>query len=154
EEIALQTRISTRFLAAIEAEDFERLPGALFTRNFVRQFAGSLGMDSQPMLAGLPVVDIESAPLPDPAQFARPPRPSRWRAALSSFAWVSLTAAACAGGYVYINQRQNPAPRRSQRAVSSNAVRQPTPVAVPPPLANPSTAGEPESLNQPVQVVL
>jgi len=45
EKIAAETRISTRFLLAIESEDFHLLPGGVFNRGFVRAYAAHLGMD-------------------------------------------------------------------------------------------------------------
>jgi cytoskeleton protein RodZ len=46
EKIAAETRISTRFLLAIESEDFHLLPGGVFNRGFVRAYAAHLGMDA------------------------------------------------------------------------------------------------------------
>jgi cytoskeleton protein RodZ len=45
ERIAAETRISSRFLLAIESEDFHLLPGGIFNRGFVRSYAERLGMD-------------------------------------------------------------------------------------------------------------
>src|SRR5215470_19946114 len=45
DQIANQTRISTRFLAAIENEEFHLLPGGIFNRGFVRSFAEAVGID-------------------------------------------------------------------------------------------------------------
>ncbi|MBM3774995.1 MAG: helix-turn-helix domain-containing protein [Acidobacteria bacterium] len=45
EQVARNTKISCRLLAAIEDEQFERLPGGVFTRSFVRQYARALGLD-------------------------------------------------------------------------------------------------------------
>ena len=45
EEISQKTKISTRFLQAIENEQFDRLPGGLFSRSFVLQYARELGID-------------------------------------------------------------------------------------------------------------
>jgi cytoskeletal protein RodZ len=45
ERIAAETRISTRFLLAIESEDFHLLPGGVFNRGFVRAYAAHLGLD-------------------------------------------------------------------------------------------------------------
>jgi len=47
EEIAEQTKISLRMLRAIENEQFERLPGGLFNKSFVRQYARILGVDEE-----------------------------------------------------------------------------------------------------------
>src|SRR5262245_28238438 len=45
EQIATETRINTRFLQAIENDDFQVLPGGIFSRGFVRAYAEVLGMD-------------------------------------------------------------------------------------------------------------
>ncbi len=65
EDVARETRISEKFLDAIEREDFERLPGLLFTRNFVRQYAQSLRLDPDPLLAELPKPDESAVRLPE-----------------------------------------------------------------------------------------
>jgi cytoskeletal protein RodZ len=51
EQIASETRISTRFLQAIESEDFGILPGGIFSRGFIRSYAERLGMDPEKALA-------------------------------------------------------------------------------------------------------
>jgi cytoskeleton protein RodZ len=45
EKIAVDTRITTRFLLAIESEEFHLLPGGIFNRGFIRAYAERLGMD-------------------------------------------------------------------------------------------------------------
>ena len=50
-EIAAATRISTRFLAALENEEWERLPGGVFNRGFVRAVARFLGLDEDGLVA-------------------------------------------------------------------------------------------------------
>ena len=47
EEIAQETRISARFLRAIEEEKFRDLPGGLFNRGFIRTYAKRLGIDAE-----------------------------------------------------------------------------------------------------------
>src|SRR5438034_2449989 len=47
EKIALDTKISARLLEAIEAEQFEKLPGGVFRRSFVLQYARALGLDTE-----------------------------------------------------------------------------------------------------------
>jgi cytoskeleton protein RodZ len=44
-QIAIETRISTRFLLAIENEDFRLLPGGIFNRGFIRAYAERVGLD-------------------------------------------------------------------------------------------------------------
>src|SRR5262245_44457031 len=52
EQIATETRINTRFLDAIERDDFQVLPGGIFSRGFVRAYAEALGMDPNEAVAG------------------------------------------------------------------------------------------------------
>jgi len=51
EEISATTKINQRFLQALETEDFAKLPGGLFTRSFLRAYAGYLGLDAERILA-------------------------------------------------------------------------------------------------------
>jgi len=51
EKIAQETRISTRFLRAIENEDFETLPGGVFNRGFIRTYATVVGLDPETAVA-------------------------------------------------------------------------------------------------------
>jgi cytoskeletal protein RodZ len=44
-EISDETRIGTRFLKAIESDNFAVLPGGIFTRSFIRAYAKQVGMD-------------------------------------------------------------------------------------------------------------
>ena len=46
-EISEQTRISMRYLEAIEASDFKRLPGGIFNRSFVKAYAKYIGYDEK-----------------------------------------------------------------------------------------------------------
>ena len=51
EKIAAETRISTRFLVAIENEDFHLLPGGVFNRGFIRSYAERVGLNPEQALA-------------------------------------------------------------------------------------------------------
>ncbi|MCA1613785.1 MAG: helix-turn-helix domain-containing protein, partial [Acidobacteria bacterium] len=46
-EISDQTRISRRYLEAIEAEEFKHLPGGIFNRSFVKSFARAVGVPEE-----------------------------------------------------------------------------------------------------------
>jgi cytoskeletal protein RodZ len=50
EQIADSTKISMRFLRAIEAEDYAVLPGGLFGRSYIRQYAEAAGCDAELLL--------------------------------------------------------------------------------------------------------
>src|SRR5437762_2590865 len=51
DQIAIETRISTRFLAAIENEEFHVLPGGIFNRGFIRSYAEKVGLDPDQAVA-------------------------------------------------------------------------------------------------------
>lgn len=51
EEISAATRISVRFLEALENEQWERLPGGVFNRGFIRSVARFLGLDEEGLIA-------------------------------------------------------------------------------------------------------
>jgi cytoskeletal protein RodZ len=50
EEITQATRIGSRFLEALENEDWDKLPGGVFNRGFVRSIAHYLGLDEEAFL--------------------------------------------------------------------------------------------------------
>ncbi len=49
-EIAEATKVSRRFLEAIERDDHKHLPAPVFARGFVREYARYLGLDSEEMV--------------------------------------------------------------------------------------------------------
>ena len=51
EEIAQTTRIGTRFLRALEEEQFDQLPGGIFNKGFIRAYARHLGLDEEQAIA-------------------------------------------------------------------------------------------------------
>ena len=63
-EIASETRISVRYLEAIETDDIGILPGDFFYRSFIRQYATALGLDESAIKHILEAV--EPAPEIDP----------------------------------------------------------------------------------------
>ncbi len=50
EKIAESTKISLRFLKAIEDEEFDKLPGGIFNRSYLRQYADAIGFDESKLL--------------------------------------------------------------------------------------------------------
>ncbi|HSO76886.1 MAG TPA: helix-turn-helix transcriptional regulator, partial [Blastocatellia bacterium] len=77
-EISESTRIGTRFLKAIETDNFSTLPGGIFTRSFIRAYAKQVGMDEdeaialyQQQVAGPP--EEEGAQTLKPTTSAPPP---------------------------------------------------------------------------------
>ena len=53
QDIADRTKISLRFLAAIENDDFSALPGHVYIYGFTRAFARALGLDEESLVAAL-----------------------------------------------------------------------------------------------------
>src|SRR5579859_5904417 len=77
-EIVVATRISLRFLQALENEDWDKLPGGVFNRGFVRAIARYLGLDEENLLAEYDLAHgDESAEPPRPLE-NRIPSPPKW----------------------------------------------------------------------------
>src|SRR5882724_4993691 len=51
-EISDQTRITVRYLEAIESNDYGRLPGGVFNRSFIKAYAKCVGYDEQEAIEG------------------------------------------------------------------------------------------------------
>lgn len=51
EDIAETTKISMRFLRAIEDEEFSQLPGGIFNTSYLRQYAAAIGFEESVLLA-------------------------------------------------------------------------------------------------------
>lgn len=69
EQISAQTKISTHMLRALETEEFEKLPGGVFNRAFVRSYARYLGIDEQKAVADF-IAAAGEVELPLPVQQA------------------------------------------------------------------------------------
>lgn len=64
DEIAGATRIATRFLRAIENEEWDQLPGGVFNRGFVRAVARYLGLDEENTVAEYTLAVGDRQPVP------------------------------------------------------------------------------------------
>jgi cytoskeletal protein RodZ len=69
DEVCVSTKIAVRFLTAIEEERFERLPGGIFNKGFVRAYAQHLGINEDEAVADylkaaglLPTVPLNTTP--------------------------------------------------------------------------------------------
>jgi cytoskeletal protein RodZ len=62
EDVALTTKIGTRFLRALEEEHFELLPGGIFNRGFVRAYARCVGLDEDQTIADYLIASGEVQP--------------------------------------------------------------------------------------------
>jgi len=103
DEIARQTKIPERSLRAIESDDFESLPGIVFARNFVRQYASAVDLDSDSLLRILPRYDLENAPMPSaPARHIRRWDP-RWNSTIATVVWTLLAVGAAGAAYLHFS---------------------------------------------------
>jgi cytoskeleton protein RodZ len=136
EEIAKTTRISTRFLDALEKEAWDRLPGGVFNRGFVRTVARFLGLEEESLLAEYALALRLPGATAIPSEL--PPRPSslRWVPWIAlAIAMVLALAAAGWSGWRWISAR------RAQLTAASNALpAAPAPPAPPPNLWAPATS--------------
>jgi cytoskeleton protein RodZ len=94
EEISAATRISTRFLAALENERWHELPGGVFNRGFIRAVARFLGLDEEAMIAEYSLVTHDP---PKMAVWAD--SPARARAPLLPWILLAVVAVLAAGGW-------------------------------------------------------
>ena len=128
DEISAATRIATRFLQAIENEQWDKLPGGVFNRGFVRAMGRYLGLDEENIVAEYAAAagDRPSVPVwtgSPPA--VTPDRP--W------LAWILAAVAAlvlATGGWYGV--RRIFAWRASRRTGQINAASAPSPRAQPP----------------------
>ncbi len=92
-EVEATTRIRIRYLRAIENEEWDVLPGEVYTRGFIRTYASYLGLDGE-RLAEDHRRSIEaagsrtSAPDPTPVAVSRPAGPSELRQRLPGSSWL------------------------------------------------------------------
>jgi cytoskeletal protein RodZ len=122
-EIVVATRISQRFLEALENEQWEKLPGGVFNRGFVRAIARYLGLDEENLLAEYDLARGDQVPESGAALENRIPSPPKWIAALLAVGVILLLAALAAAGIYgwkrYSSwRRAHPAATLSTHAVS------------------------------------
>jgi cytoskeleton protein RodZ len=116
EEVSAATRISVRFLDALENERWERLPGGIFNRGFVRAIADFLGLDEETLVTEYGAATND---LPTVAVTAKAPAGSRRRA----WPWIALLAVvvlAAAGWLTYRHYAAAPH-RPAQGATMGNS---------------------------------
>ncbi len=99
EEISAATRIAPRFLAALESEQWELLPGGVFNRGFIRSVARYLGLDEDSLVAEYA---LETRGRAEPGVVADPPaEPDRNWARV--FVVILLALLIVAGGWAAVH---------------------------------------------------
>jgi len=125
QEITAATRIGPRFLEALENEEWEKLPGGIFNRGFVRSIARYLGLDEEGLISEYDLArgdQKNSAPAPYQSAIPSPPK---WIPALAILALLGLlTGVFLAGRYAW---RRYTAHRAAQRSSVSSIPAQAAP---------------------------
>jgi cytoskeleton protein RodZ len=78
EELTKSTRISTRFLQALENESWDKLPGGVFGHGFVRTIARYLGLDEESLLGEYDLARAEKLQSELAKPEVRIPPPPKW----------------------------------------------------------------------------
>jgi len=140
EEISAATRISIRFLEAIEGEELSKLPGGIFTRSFVRTYARYLGLDEERVLTDCQLAGRQK-PEVDIRRIAANRAHQNGTALRTRVIGLAVAAVLLAGGYALFRHSR----RVREQRVSA-------PIVVPPsapaatttnPPANPSASTNP-----------
>jgi len=136
EEITAATRIGSRFLEALENEEWSKLPGGVFNRGFVRSIARYLGLDEEALLGEYDLAHgTLVAPVPPPPE--RRMSSSKWIPFLLFVGLLVLIFCAVVGGVYY--WRQHDARRTQTQSITSA-----------PPIANtPLTSASSPQASQP-----
>jgi cytoskeleton protein RodZ len=175
-QISEELKISSRFLEAIEAEHFDKLPGGIFTRAFVRQYAQLLGLDAEELAGQVQrALDPQSSTVQAAerskaqADEIHLPRVEeweavgenrfRWSSSLSAAALVVVVMLVCSGVYAWWQRTRHVAAApavettRAPQAASAVTSHVEPPVTAPPTPLQTTTAPTPvpNSASQPAK---
>ena len=129
EEITSGTRIGPRFLEALENEEWEKLPGGVFNRGFVRSIARYLGLDEEAFLAEYDLAHGAQAAAATQHRDDPIPSPPKWIPMALVLGIAALLVGLFFGGRYAWRYYQS---RRAKAAEASSALTIPQP---PPPAA-------------------
>ncbi|MDR3698015.1 MAG: helix-turn-helix domain-containing protein [Candidatus Sulfopaludibacter sp.] len=154
DQISRELKINAKMLEAIEAEEFDKLPGTIFAKNFVRQYAHLLGLDEDEMAAEVqralqPPSEIprfaesgKAAPVPIQVTPIHLPRVEQWESTGDrGFSWGSpLPALAlfvvamlvCSGVYAWYQRTRHPVLAQNTAVTEPAPGTQSVPPALPP----------------------
>jgi cytoskeleton protein RodZ len=155
--ISSELKISSRFLQAIESDQFDKLPGGVFAKSFVRQYAHLLGLDEEEMAVQVERTLAPAVPLggdrPKPGGKVpiQVPKVEEWETVgdrgfrggglLSVAAFVAVMLV-CSAVYSWLQRPKSP-PAVAQ-APAQSAPAQSTPAPITPPVAQPAVIPPPE----------
>jgi cytoskeletal protein RodZ len=134
-DIAERTKISLRYLEAMEADRFDLLPAPIFAKGFLREYARYVGLSPDDVvnhylsvhhpeeLAGDPKEDTKIRHRPKPVDPGQPPVRRNWSYGLI-FALVGVILLVLVAVLFYVADRRHESPMSSAQA---------PPIAAPPP---------------------
>ncbi len=151
--IADELKISASMLKAIEEERFDKLPGGVFARSFVRQYARLLELDEDEIVGELKNVLQPPSEMPEIPREAHAPESGiplprmsgwqavsdkgiRWSSSVGALALMLMVMLACAGAYAWWQRARHPAAATVHGPVPAqvSAVEAaPAPLPTPPP---------------------
>jgi len=117
-ELTVATRVPLRLLEALEKEDWEKLPGGVFNRGFIRAIAQFLGLSEEKLLAEYDLASGQDQAATPPRPYNPIPSPSKWLMAGAVLAILLVVAAAIVGG-VY-GWRRFAAQRAAKKALAAS----------------------------------
>lgn len=141
QEISSATKIGVRFLQALESEQFDRIPGGVFTRSFIRAYAKYLGLDEEQVLAEYRLAVPSSAEF-DLSRLTVSRPDSRSDRAKGPAAALLLAAVLLGGGYLlHRYARRNSEPQVSPAPAATAPTS--SEASAPPAPSNPPVVVEP-----------
>jgi cytoskeleton protein RodZ len=166
EQISRELKISRKMLEAIEEDHYERLPGGVFAKAFVRQYARLMGLEEEelaaqvqraiepPMLGAEEITQSAPRPMRPAVSPIEVPRLEEWESVgdrgfrltgpLSAAALVVVVMLICSAVYAWMQRPRNVTPPASAPVTQASQTPQP-PVASEPVASPPQAAAQPAS---------
>jgi len=152
-DVSQQIKYGVRQIAAIEADDYAKLPGTTFVRGMIRSYAKLVQIDAEPLLVDLGRRDIPSPVTVDLRTSGQEPFLEGGEKSNRIYVWLSV-AALVAVAVVAVQWRTNPLDTgevvtitpKAAKSVTSETAAAPAPEAAPQLLADapmPATVPEP-----------
>jgi cytoskeleton protein RodZ len=155
--VSRELKIPAKFLEAIEQEQFEKLPAAVFAKSFVRQYARYLGLQEEDLVNSLqrllepppsitePTgerVDTPSIQMERMAEWESVGERRSWSSSLPALALVVVAMLGCSGIYAWW-QRNRHAVSAHEPTQSAGIGQEASSAAAPGTLPSPMAAGQP-----------
>jgi cytoskeletal protein RodZ len=116
-ELTVATRVPLTLLEALENEDWDKLPGGIFNRGFIRAIAQFLGLSEEKLLAEYDLAHGQDK-VATPPPYNPIPSPSKWLVAGAALAILLVIAAAIVGGLY--GWRRFAAQRAAKKALAAS----------------------------------